>query len=760
MPINLSILDLAVEKNIRPCLIQDGHLQNPKTEGYHHLKVIPKVRPLLSREALERDARGSLETAVKSSVNLLDKFEVTAATNFLKDADPEAVRDKVIDLLFGTQSVRERLQSFREWANVPENSVDGNKSGINLTVASFLLAMSDPKTHAFCKPNIYKAAAKALLARDDEGNSPDRLINTAELYREALKLFQERYGLPFSDLHHAHIAFYLLAKPYEGYPGWSGLNSNKISNGELSAMHDLNVILYGPPGTGKTYDTIRRAVEICDGTIPPSRADLVKRFNDLQKENRIAFVTFHQAYGYEDFIEGLRPVLGESEPTTRSGGAKDIQYECRPGIFKRLCNFAGVGASAKHGVANGNWNEGSVWKMSLGDSNDPNDAGIYEDCIAKNVIRMGYGGDIDFTNCQNRQDILKKLQEVDSSLTSTSFDVRAVEALRFGMEERDLVVISDGNYRFRAIARITGPYQLLDTDNYRQARRVEWIVQFKESLPIDLIYNKKLSQMTIYRFRDDELRREAIGQLLAPAPTTPRNFVLIIDEINRGNITKILGELITLLEPDKRIGAENHIPVTLPYSGESFGVPPNVFVIGTMNTADRSIAFLDVALRRRFKFVEVMPEYQLLQDRWKQNGGNEGVSPAELLKVINARIEFIYDRDHQIGHSFFLDAKSLLDLRDVFCGKVIPLLQEYFYGDWAKVCLVLGCPVNSESSKLQANPCPVVEARSLKKESRLGPSDEFDDKLSFRVSPTFANSKSAGELEPVFAAMLTAAKAV
>ena len=639
----------------------------------------------------------------------------------------------------------------------------GKKLGINLTVTSYLLAMSDPTQYAFCKPNVYKAAAKALLSTDVDGNSPARLVHTTEFYKSCLKLFQERYHLPFSDLQHVHIAFYVMAKPYEGYPGWDDLDADAPlvpPSRSSSPMLDLNVILYGPPGTGKTYDTIRRAVEICDGQASPDRSQLVKRFDELRKESRLGFVTFHQAYGYEDFIEGLRPVLEDDEPSASTDTTKEIRYECRPGIFKRLCELAKVGTSAKTGGVNVDWENTTVWKMSLGDTYDPEQATIYEECLKDGVIRLGYGSDVDFSDCESRAAILKKLQAKYPKTGPQDYDVTAVDSLKVGMKEGDLVIISDGNQKFRAIARINGPYRFLsDKETYRQAREVEWIARFKESLPRDTIYNKNLSQMTIYRLRDDELRREALGQLVSPTASVTRNYVLIIDEINRGNISKILGELITLLEPDKRLGAENELQVTLPYSGRPFGVPQNLFVIGTMNTADRSIAFLDVALRRRFKFVEMMPEYPVLREHWKKQPGANSVDLAQLLEVINARIELLYDRDHQIGHSFFLGVKSLLDLRDAFCGKVIPLLQEYFYGDWAKVCLVLGCPANSESSVPQANPNPIVVARSLKKISLLSESDEFDDKLSFSINSVFADAKDPDEVKPFLTAVLKPAKA-
>ncbi len=265
----------------------------------------------------------------------------------------------------------------------------------------------------------------------------------------------------------------------------------------------LNTILFGPPGTGKTWEAVSHAVAIMDGKAPEelaqteARKNVKARFAELGEEERVEFVTFHQNYAYEDFIEGIGPVLDRN----------DLRYEIRNGVFKRIASRAHEHPGKRH--------------------------------------------------------------------------------------------------------------------------------------------------------------------------------VLIIDEINRGNIAKIFGELITLIEPSKRSGGEDEAEVTLPYSQEPFSVPGNLYLVGTMNTADRGIALLDTALRRRFDFVEKMPDVRHVE------ADIEGVDGQSMLKAMNERITVCLDREHQIGHTYLIGVRTIDRLAEVFQRSIVPLLQEYFYDDWAKIRLVL-----------------------------------------------------------------------
>jgi 5-methylcytosine-specific restriction protein B len=439
---------------------------------------------------------------------------------------------------------------------------------------------------------------------------------------------------------------------------------------------DKNMILYGPPGTGKTYSTAKYAVAICDGDNAPNLSDysaVMKRYRQLMSEHRIAFVTFHQSYGYEEFIEGIKPVMDKnSSQLADSEGDKngDIKYDVIDGVFKEFCGRARTSTVI---TKSQEWlisDSARVWKATVRE-----DARL--DCFENNRVRIDWGFDSD---------------------GAASF----VEDVQKG----DIIITTDGSRTvINGIAvAVTDEAEDLQADADSTSRKVIWLAKNINENIKALNKNKILHRRTVARVpnmtatdiislakklnpQDDVLSKISIEENKKP-------YVFVIDEINRGNISKIFGELITLIEDTKREGLDECIPAILPYSGDEFTVPDNVYIIGTMNTADRSIALMDTALRRRFKFKEMLPDHELLKGVIIEE--DDVVLDVEMmLKIINERITYLYDREHTIGHAIFMKLKTpgantINNLASIFSKSVIPLLQEYFYEDYEKIRLVLG----------------------------------------------------------------------
>jgi len=479
----------------------------------------------------------------------------------------------------------------------------------------------------------------------------------------------------------------------------------KENNGDNTMLQTqpLNQILYGPPGTGKTYHTINKALEIiynCNENdilqyiikdinisqeikdIQDEREKIKKVFEYYKEQGQIEFVTFHQSYGYEEFVEGIKAQTITDEETNK----KIITYDVKPGVFKRFCEQAKNIKSQQKAIYDFDKNT-NIWKISLGDSLNSEEDYLFNYCIENNKILLGFGDGLDFSDCKNRQEIANKLNDEEKY----SYPPTAINMLKNKIKKDDIVLVSYGNTKLRAIAKVIEEYKYLDDENlknYVQSRGVEWLLIPEEPFLYEKVLKKQFSQMSIYDVKSN-VKIEVLRNLLTKNSTNKdytQNYILIIDEINRGNISKIFGELITLVEESKRIGANEEIRVKLPYSGDSegaFGVPSNLYIIGTMNTADRSIAPIDTALRRRFVFEEMVPRPSLL------NNKSDGIDLKKLLEAINTRIEYLYDRDHTLGHAYLIDVKNLDDLIFAFKNKMIPLLAEYFYEDWENIDLVL-----------------------------------------------------------------------
>ena len=449
-----------------------------------------------------------------------------------------------------------------------------------------------------------------------------------------------------------------------------------------------NIILYGPPGTGKTWLTHKYAVAIIEerpleDLKAEDPAAVRARFAAYRQQGLIEFTTFHQSYSYEDFIEGIRPVIEEGEAET---GGK-IAYRVEDGVFKRFCHQAETETLAESlrddlsvfgGIAVNS--SPVIWKVSLAGTGDNP---VRTECLGNDHIRIGwdaYGKDI--------------TEETDFTAGGRGVLEAFIQKMRVG----DIVVSCYSESMTDAIGIVTGEYEWHDEyPAYKRLRKVRWLVKDIRQDILELNNGIKMTLSTVYQLKNINLE-DLIGILRehwpapspAMSPARRQNRVFIIDEINRGNIAGIFGELITLIEPSKRLGAAEPLKVRLPYSRAEFGVPDNVYILGTMNTADRSLTALDIALRRRFAFERIAPVSDLLKS---MQLGNSSYTVADLLRTMNRRIAALIDQEHCIGHAPFMGLPKgkvpISELADIFRHVILPLLEEYFFEDWQKIRLVL-----------------------------------------------------------------------
>ncbi|EJY0240667.1 McrB family protein [Campylobacter jejuni] len=394
----------------------------------------------------------------------------------------------------------------------------------------------------------------------------------------------------------------------------------------------LNQILYGPPGTGKTYHTIDKALEILGENLE-SRDEKKAKFDEYVRKGQIVFTTFHQSYGYEEFVEGIKPIIDNDE------NSQEVKYDVKDGIFKELCD-----KSLKNYI------------LSMQNENEIDlDKLIFEFANYINQDFLNKGNEFPLENKVSIKKILLNFKDEYRSF-SLGGSIKSPQSLTIDIIKRDYL-----NFKNKKILSFKDIKPKYDSQSDYHGNAIYYFMFYNKLKEFENIQNEKF-----------KIKKEIL-----------KSYIIIIDEINRGNVSKIFGELITLIEPSKRIGEKEELKVTLPYSGEKFGVPKNVYIIGAMNTADRSITSLDTALRRRFEFVEMMPDVS------KLSMDCEGINLQELLKAINTRIEYLLDREKTIGHAFFVSVENLEDLKKVFQNKIIPLLQEYFYNDYALINAVL-----------------------------------------------------------------------
>ena len=356
-------------------------------------------------------------------------------------------------------------------------------------------------------------------------------------------------------------------------------SSQDESTGYSEPISPENLILHGPPGTGKTYFTAEEAVRPCGEQVPEpeDREALMQIYQRLLAMGRIEFVTFHQSMSYEDFVEGRQPMTGSDEVDDTS--STGFRLETVPGIFRRIAKRAETsrGRSTDDDAISVNGRQ--VFKMSIGEANNPEDVRLFEEAIDGGYALLGYD-DIDWSDDQyaNREAIIEALEaEGYTDLNAQSGPVQMPHFFRNWVKKRDIVIVSKGNLLFRAIGEFTGKYKFRPRPEggYAHRRAVRWHWVDRKGVPVSEIYTRNFMMKSIYLLYDSELNIPALERYVnsqgTDGPAEPEPFVLIIDEINRANISKVFGELITLLEPDKRLGQPNSLEVRLPYSGDEFG---------------------------------------------------------------------------------------------------------------------------------------------------------------------------------------------
>ncbi|MEM9824277.1 MAG: AAA family ATPase, partial [Bacteroidota bacterium] len=453
-----------------------------------------------------------------------------------------------------------------------------------------------------------------------------------------------------------------------------------------------NLILYGPPGTGKTF-SVEKIIEAFEY----DRTEEETTFQELTEQGRVRFVTFHQSFSYEEFVEGLRPMTNDNE----SGQSHGLKYEVKPGILRQMANKAVISQLQEDFEGNQLQHIGessTVWKVSLGSRGKEEE--VYKDCIQSNTIAIGWLPGEDLHNW-SKQDIYQALEKEntngsDRPTNDSDTIYKFVNEIQIG----DVVLVFASVNSIRAIGVVTGAYYRDETkpNYYFHRRKVSWLKIFDQPFEI-LKYNDnvRLTLKTVYKltrieFSDiKEMLQIDEAENKKPKSAALPHF-LIIDEINRGNISKIFGELITLIEKDKR----DKIKVQLPYSQSTFSLPANLYIIGTMNTADRSIALLDTALRRRFAFKELEPDVEVIKNN--DPFVDDDIDLALLLERLNEQITQKIDRDHRIGHAYFLDVYHLKQLKLIWYYQILPLLMEYFYNDGKAIASIVTSNFIDENS--------------------------------------------------------------
>ena len=621
--------------------------------------------------------------------NVIDNARTDTVIKYLVDNKADKTRVCCQHLIDESVPLNDRLAAFKsemkdlcpsKWKNTANDE----------RTASALLTCVYPETYTFYKDEIYKNIC------DYFGYTSRKAGKKYEHFMELVNGFVKSYGEEIQQimlneikgfknkpLNLAVQTLFWCMKDYMKEKLEKKMTTETNNSSKGTWYDDVvrtwerrkNIVLYGAPGTGKTYDVPELAVRLCDPSFmaaEPSREEIVSRYNQLKTEKRIAFTTFHQSLDYEDWIEGLRPVVNENNQVT---------YEIESGIFKKLCEEAErpVVKDKQVGISD----NAVVWKVSLAGTGDNP---VRSDCMKNSYIRIGWDGYGPVIS-----------DETDWSVYNGE-GKQILDAYINKMKIGDIVMSCYSSQTIDAIGVVVGEYEFEDKfPNYKRVRRVNWLVKNINENIVEMNDGKTMTLGTVYRLNSITL--DNVKSILEKYDTSSKMeendkaYVMVIDELNRGNVSKVFGELITLLEADKRKGRINAESVVLPYSKKGFHIPNNVYLIATMNTADRSLGSLDYAIRRRFAFIAEKPfgldvkgfDEDLFEkvsslfvknfDDYKESGWD----PTMKLEPADTLSEEYKPEDVWIGHSYFLmqDEEGNDNTTNRLLYEIIPLLEEY-----------------------------------------------------------------------------------
>ena len=621
--------------------------------------------------------------------NVIDNARTDTVIKYLVDNKADKTRACCQHLIDESVPLNDRLAAFKsemkdlcpsKWKNTANDE----------RTASALLTCVYPETYTFYKDEIYKNICDYFgYTSRKAGKKYEHFLELVngfvKSYGEEIQqiMLNEIKGFKHKPLNLAVQTLFWCMKDYmkEELKNKMTTETNNSSKGtwydDVVRIWERrkNIVLYGAPGTGKTYDVPEFAVRLCDPSFRATEArreEIVSRYNQLKTEKRIAFTTFHQSLDYEDWIEGLRPVVNENSQVT---------YEIESGIFKKLCEEAErpVVKDKQVGISD----NAVVWKVSLAGTGDNN---VRRECMENNHIRIGWDGYGPVIS-----------DETDWSVYNGE-GKQILDAYINKMKIGDIVMSCYSSQTIDAIGVVVGDYEFEDKfPNYKRVRRVNWLVKNINENIVEMNDGKTMTLGTVYRLNSITL--DNVKSILEKYNTSSKMeendkaYVMVIDELNRGNVSKVFGELITLLEADKRKGRINAESVVLPYSKKAFHIPNNVYLIATMNTADRSLGSLDYAIRRRFAFIAEKPfglkvdgfDEELFElvsrlfvknfDEYKESGWDQTMK----LESADTLSEEYKPEDVWIGHSYFLmqDEEGNDNTTDRLLYEIIPLLEEY-----------------------------------------------------------------------------------